>query len=316
MKLALLMDSFDRLAIHRDSSLMIIEAALARGMEVYIFDLPDILLEGETPFAHVKQVTFCDIRQAPDWYRLAAPQKMPLTDFHSILIRKDPPFDIDYVFLTYLMQRAQHAGVHVVNTPQAIRDFNEKLIIFNFPECIAPTLVSCHKADIRAFWEAQGDIVLKPLDGMAGRSVFRVQAGDTNFTTMVELLTQQGTRHIMAQRYLPAIREGDKRILILHGKTVPMSLARLPKADELRASMTLGGGVVPQPLSERDEWITAQVEPFLLQHGILLAGLDIIGDYMTEINITSPTCMRELSQATGQNLADVFLDGLLNPLLL
>lgn len=314
MNLALLMDPFDKLVVYRDSSLMIIEAALARGMKVFVFESQDLLLEGSESFAHATEVLACDIRKAPrPWYQLGEKRKTSLSHFDLLLIRKDPPFDIDYVFLTYLLERAEDTGVKVVNSPHAIRDFNEKLVIFNFPQCIAPTIVSSQKEDLRPFWQEQGEIILKPLDGLGGRSIFHLKPGDTNFTTMVEMLTHHGKRHIMAQRYLPEARLGDKRILILHGEPVPMSLARIPREGEARANLASGGLFKPQALTQRDQWICNEIAPFLKEQGILFAGLDVIGDYMTEINITSPGCMRELSEATGSDLAKVFLEGVCPP---
>lgn len=311
MNLALLMDPFDKLVVYRDSSLMIIEAALRRGMNVFVFESQDLLLEKGEAFAHATEVLACDIKKAPQaWYQMGDKTKKPLKDFEALLIRKDPPFDMDYVFLTYLLERAEDALVKVVNSARAIRDFNEKLVIFNFPQCIAPTMVSSNKSDLRQFWDEQGEIILKPLDGLGGRNIFHVKQGDTNFTTMLEMLTHHGRRHIMAQRYLPAARLGDKRIILLHGEPIPMSLARIPREGEARANLASGGHFKAQALTEHDQWICKEIGPFLKEQGILFAGLDVIGDYMTEINITSPGCMRELSDATHHNWAEVFVNAL------
>jgi glutathione synthase len=313
-KIAFIMDPFERLVRYRDSTLMMIEAALAQHMQVYFFEPQDLFLENNQAHAHVTPVLFCDIKLGEQphqtWYRHGETTKMALNQLDAIVIRKDPPFNIDYVFLTYLLDRATHEGVRVVNSPQAIRNLNEKMVIFRFPDCIAPTLVSAHKEDLRKFWNQQGEIVLKPLDGLGGQGIFHLKAGDTNFTTIVETLTHHGKRHIMAQRYLPEARQGDKRIILLHGEAVPTALARIPREGEARANLASGGLFKPQPLTKRDRWLCEQISSFLVENDILFAGLDVIGDYITEINLTSPGCMRELSEATGQNLAERFLAGL------
>lgn len=308
-KIAFVMDPFDRLVVYRDSTLMMIEAALSRHMEVFFFEPQDLFLKNNEAYAHAKEVLFCDAT-AQNWYTHGDMSIKALTDFDAIVIRKDPPFDIDYIFLTYLLDQANKSGVRVVNAPAAIRNFNEKMVIFRFPETIAPTLVSSNKEDIRAFWEEQEEVVMKPLDGLGGRSVFHLKKGDHNFTTIYEMLTQHGKRHIMVQRYLPEARLGDKRIILLNGEAIPMSLARIPREGEARANLASGGLFKPQALTERDIWLCQQISQFLKDEDILFAGLDVIGDYITEINITSPGCMRELSNATGQNLAEIFLDHL------
>ncbi|MCX7122205.1 MAG: glutathione synthase [Gammaproteobacteria bacterium] len=310
--LALLMDPFEKLVIYRDSSLMIIEAALKRGLQVFVFESQDLMLEQGEASAHMTEVLSCDITQKPDWYQMGKKTKKNLSTVDAIVIRKDPPFDIDYVFLTYLLERAEKQGVKVANSPSAIRDCNEKLVIFNFPQCIVPTIVSCHRADLHAFWLEQGEIILKPLDGLGGRNIFYLKPGDTNFSVMVENLTQHGKRHIMAQRYLPEVREGDKRIILIDGEPAPLALARIPRNGESRGNLSSGGLFQAQDLTHQDRWICQQISPFLKEKGILFAGLDVIGDYMTEINLTSPGCLREISNACGQNLADLFLDRLIN----
>ena len=308
--LALLMDPFEKLVPYRDSSLMIIEAALKRGMRVFVFESQDLMLDQGQAYAHATEVLFCDINHKPDWHRLGEKSKHNLAEWNAIVIRKDPPFDIDYVFLTYLLEHAELQGVRVVNSPTSIRDFNEKLVIFNFPECIVPTIVSCHRADLHRFWEAQGEIILKPLDGLGGRNIFYLKPGDHNFSVIVENLTHHGKRHIMAQRYLPEVRQGDKRIILIDGEAAPLALARIPREGESRGNLASGGLFQAQPLSDRDQWICQKIGPFLKEKKILFAGLDVIGDYMTEINLTSPGCLREISNACGQNLADLFLDRL------
>ena len=304
---AFIMDPLDKLTVYRDSTLMMIEAALKHQCKVYIFEPQHLTLKDNQAYAHATAILACDT-QKEDWYQLGETRLMPLTDFKTVVIRKDPPFDMDYIFLTYLLDSASKQGVRVVNASEAIRNFNEKMVIFNFPHCIAPTLVSSNKADIQAFWEQQGEIILKPLDGMAGRNIFHLKSGDHNFTTIIENLTNYGYRPIMAQRYLPEARLGDKRIIILHGKIIPLSLARIPQTGEARANLAAGGTYTGQALTTQDIWLCEQIIPFLTKHDISFAGLDVIGDYMTEINITSPGCMRELSDASGKNLAEIFLE--------
>lgn len=309
-KIAFIMDPFENLVIYRDSTLMMIEAALARKMEVFFFEPQDLFLKDNQAYAHAAEILFCDITQKQNWYKHGNTAVKALTEFDAIVIRKDPPFDMDYIFLTYLLDKAVAAGLRVVSSPAAIRNCNEKMVIFRFPQAIAPTLVSGNKEDIRKFWEEQGEIVMKPLDGLGGRGVFHLKKGDNNFTSIYETLTHLGKRHIMAQRYLPEARLGDKRIILINGEVVPLCLARIPREGEARANLASGGIFKAQALTDRDYWLCAQISQFLKDQDILFAGLDVIGDYITEINLTSPGCMRELSEATGQNLADIFLSHL------
>ena len=308
--LALLMDPFNKLVVYRDSSLMIIEAALKRNIRVFVFESSDLMLDQGQTYAHMTEVLTCDISRKHNWYQMGQKSKKALSELGAIVIRKDPPFDIDYVFLTYVLEGAEAAGVRVVNSPASIRDCNEKLVIFNFPQCIAPTIVSSHRGDLHAFWQEQGDIILKPLDGLGGRNIFYLKPGDMNFSVIVENLTSHGKRHIMAQRYLPEVLQGDKRIILIDGKPAPLALARIPRTGESRGNLASGGLFQAQDLTHQDRWICQQIGPFLQEKGIFFAGLDVIGDYMTEINLTSPGCLREISDACGQNLADLFLDRL------
>ncbi|MDO8413855.1 MAG: glutathione synthase, partial [Gallionellaceae bacterium] len=226
------------------------------------------------------------------------------------LMRKDPPFDMEYVYSTYLLELAESRGAHVFNRPRAVRDHNEKLAIAKFPQFTAPTLVTRQQHLIREFLAEHRDIVLKPLDGMGGASVFRVHSADHNISVILETLTQYGTRTIMAQRYLPAIAQGDKRILLIAGKPVPYALARIPKAGESRGNLAAGGTGVAQPLTTHDHEIAATLGPVLYAQGLMLVGLDVIGDTLTEINVTSPTCMAEITDQTGFNVAGMMIDAL------
>ena len=244
------------------------------------------------------------------WYSLEEPVVMPLTDFDVVLMRKDPPFDMEYVFSTYLLELAEAQGAHILNRPAAIRDYNEKLSIAKFPQFMAPTLVTRDRARIRAFLAEQGDIVVKPLDAMGGASVFRLIESDPNLNVILETMTEWDTRTIMAQRFIPQIAQGDKRILIIDGEAVPYALARIPKAGETRGNLAAGGKGVAQPLSARDKEIAATLGPVLKAAGLFLVGLDVIGDYLTEINVTSPTGMQEISAQTKFDVAAMFIDAL------
>jgi glutathione synthase len=227
-----------------------------------------------------------------------------------ILMRKDPPFDMEYIYSTYLLDIAQEAGVLVINHPQSVRDANEKLFTAWFPQCCPPTLVTRRKEWIKAFHQEQGDIILKPLDGMGGASIFKIAEGDPNFSVIVETLSHHGQQSVMAQRYLPDIVHGDKRILMIDGEPVPYALARIPAQGETRGNLAAGGRGEGRPLTDRDRWICEQVGPTLREKGLIFVGLDVIGDYLTEINVTSPTCIRELDKQFGLNIASDLLDAI------
>jgi glutathione synthase len=246
---------------------------------------------------------------ADDWFELGAPQVLPLGDLDAILMRKDPPFDMNYVAATWILQRAEDSGVLVVNRPAALRDANEKVSISWFPQCAPPTLVTSSLRELRAFHAEHRDIVVKPLDGMGGASIFRVGPGDANATVIYETLTAGG-RYCMAQRYLPEIAAGDKRILMIDGEPVPQCLARVPQPGELRGNLAAGGRGETRPLTERDRWIAAQVGPKLREMGLLLVGLDVIGEYLTEINVTSPTCAREIARDSGIDVAGLAIEAI------
>lgn len=244
------------------------------------------------------------------WYELGLSQQLALSDFTAVIMRKDPPFDLEYLYTTHLLDRAQAQGAQVFNRGRALRDHSEKLAIAEFSQYVAPTLVSRDMDAIRAFHRAQGDIVVKPLDGMGGSGVFRLAPQELNRNAILESLTQLGTRSIMAQKTLPAIAQGDKRILLIGGKPVPFALARIPLAGETRGNLAAGGRAVAQRLTERDLEIAQTLGPILLNRGLLLVGLDVIGDYLTEINVTSPTCFVEISLQTGWAVAPNFVDAL------
>ncbi|HNK33765.1 MAG TPA: glutathione synthase, partial [Plasticicumulans sp.] len=227
---------------------------------------------------------------------------LPLAELDVLLMRKDPPFDLEYIYTTYLLERAEAEGVRVVNRPQSLRDANEKLFTAWFPQCCPPTLATRDMARLRGFVAEHGDAILKPLDGMGGAGIFRVRAGDANLNVIVETLTERGRRTALAQRFIPEISAGDKRILMIDGEPVPYALARIPAEGETRGNLAAGGRGVGQPLSERDRWICAQVGPELRRRGLVFVGLDVIGDWLTEINVTSPTCARELDAQFGLDI--------------
>jgi glutathione synthase len=286
---------------------MMVEAG-RRGHTVYAFQHRDIALDGGVVVANVTQVTLTG--DPDDWYRAAEPVATPLSAFDVIMERSDPPFDMEYIYATYLLELAEQQGARVFNRPQAIRSHNEKFAIAQFPQFIPPTLVTRDPARLRAFHAEHKDIILKPLDGMGGTGIFRVREDALNLGSIIETLTGNGAYTIMVQRFIPEIALGDKRILLIGGKVVPFSLARIPQGGEVRGNLAAGGLGVAQPLSARDLEIGNTLAPVLLERGLLLVGLDAIGDYLTEVNVTSPTCFQEIAQQTGFDVAAMFIDAL------
>jgi glutathione synthase len=308
MKIAFVADPLDTFKIYKDSTFAMMREADARGHALYAFEPKDLAWTEGRVEAFAQRVTLTG--DADAWYRADDPVREPLTAFDAVIMRKDPPFDMEYVYATYLLEQAEAAGAKVFNRPRAIRDHNEKLAISRFPQFTAPTLVTRREDLIREFHAAHGDIILKPLDGMGGSSVFRVKRDDPNLSVIIETLTGLGSRTIMAQRYLPAISEGDKRILLIGGKPVPYALARIPKAGETRGNLAAGGTGVARPLTPRDREIAEALAPVLWRDGLLVVGLDVIGDFLTEVNVTSPTCFQEIGEQTGCNVAGLFIDAL------
>lgn len=305
MKLAVILDPLPTLKIYKDSSYAIMLEAQKRGHEVYVLQQQDLYLRNAQVIARAQGLNIAP--ESKPWFTLVSHDEMALNQFDIVLMRKDPPLDLQYLYTTHLLDLAERSGARVFNRPQALRELNEKLAILNFPEFIAPTLVTSQSSLIRAFLEEHQDIILKPLDGMGGSGIFRVQRNEQNFNVIVESLTQIGTRAIMAQRYIPEIARGDKRILVIAGQPVPYALARIPQGGDPRGNLAAGGKGVVQVLSARDREIAERLGPYLQQAGVFLAGLDIIGDYLTEINVTSPTCLQEISQATECNVAAMVL---------
>ena len=308
MKFAFILDPLEEIKTDKDSSYAMMREAQARSHALWVLQQGDLAWREGGVMARARSLRLTE--EAGDWYRLGPPEELPLSAFDAVLMRKDPPFDMEYVYSTYLLELAQAQGARVFNDPRAIRDHNEKLAIARFPEFIPPTLVTRREALLREFLHVHGDIILKPLDGMGGSSVFRLHERDPNIGVVIETLTHYGSRTIMAQRYLPEIVQGDKRILLIAGEPAPYVLARIPQPGETRGNLAAGGTGVARPLTPRDREIAAGVGPKLFRQGLLLVGLDVIGDHLTEINVTSPTCMREIAQQTDCDPAAIMVDAL------
>jgi len=311
MKLAFIVDPLDSIKINKDSSYAMMSEANMRGHQIYVFEQHDMaLLDNQVIcYARVLQLkaTVPDNKQ---WYVTGDIEKIPLHGFDAVMMRKDPPFDMEYVYSTYLLELAEKQGALVINSPQGVRDHNEKLAITKFPPFIAPTLVTSRATLIREFVADHRDIILKPLDGMGGAGIFRVSESDHNLSVIIETITQHGARTVMAQRYIPEITLGDKRILVIDGEAVPYALARIPKRGETRGNLAAGGTGTTQDLSPRDREIVSFLGPELVKNGLMLVGLDVIGDYLTEINVTSPTGMQEITKQTEFNVSAKMIDAI------
>ena len=304
MKLLFIVNPLATLKVYKDSSVAMMRAAKTRGHKVFAAGISDLMLrDGQ---AHAVCVAL-EVRGGDDWFSAAEPATQALADFDAVLMRTDPPVDTDYLLATQLLQVAAEQGVRVLNRPSALRDFNEKLAILNFPQFIAPTLVSAKRDDIAAFLVEHMDIIVKPLTEMGGSGIFRLTLSDPNRNAILETLTHRGRRPIMAQRYLPEIAQGDKRILIIDGEVLPWALARIPLPGETRGNLAAGGTGRAQALSARDRDIAETIAPWAKANGIFLAGLDVIGDYLTEINVTSPTGFQEITAQTDLDVAEQFI---------
>ena len=308
MRIAFIADPLPSFKIHKDSTYAMMAEAAKRGHELHFTLQEGLMWKGGRVAGEISRLTLTG--EKDPWYRTAPPKETPLADFDAVLMRKDPPFDAEYVASTWLLELAQRDGAKVFNDPRAIRDHSEKLAIAKYARFAAPTLVTRLAGQLQQFIDANGDVVLKPLDGMGGESVFRVASGDPNRNVIVETLVRDGAKSVMAQRYIPEIRDGDKRILLIAGKAVPHCLARIPKPGETRGNLAAGGTGIAKPLSRRDLEIANALGPELARQGLLLVGLDVIGDWLTEINVTSPTCFREITEQTGFDVAGMFLDAL------
>jgi len=304
--LGVVMDPIGSIKIEKDSTFAMLLEAQARGWRLWYMEQRDLWLRDDRAFARMRELAVRDERSG--WHRLLSERSATLDSLDVILMRKDPPFDMEYIYTTYLLERAESRGTLVVNRPRSLRDANEKMFTAWFPQCCPPTLVDRDSGRLRAFLAEHRDIILKPLGGMGGASVFRVREDDPNTNVIIETLTAYATRFAMAQRFIPEIAAGDKRILVVDGKPVPYALARIPKAGESRGNLAAGGTGKGIALSDRDAWIVDQVGPELRRRGILFAGLDVIGDFLTEINITSPTCIRELDSQFALNISAQLMD--------
>jgi glutathione synthase len=314
MKLAFILDYLDSIKTYKDSSFAMMREAAFRGHQLFSLQQSDLAWKGGETVGFARSLKLAEdtgnAEKGRSWYRTDDPKEMPLQEFDVVLMRKDPPFDMEYVYSTYLLELAEAHGAYVINSARAVRDHNEKLAIAKFPQYTVPTLVTRQEHLIRGFLAEHGDIILKPLDGMGGASVFRIHSADHNVGVIIETLTHYGTRTIMAQQYIPEITKGDKRILLIGGEPVPYTLARIPKPGETRGNLTAGATGIAQPLTERDREIAEALGPVLYDKGLMLVGLDVIGDYLTEINVTSPTGMREIADQTGFNVAGMMMDAL------
>jgi glutathione synthase len=307
MKLAFILDPLESLKTAKDTSLAIMREAARRGHELFVAEQDGLILRSGTAMMEAAGFEFSGEKS---WFSLGEKALFSPKDFDAVLMRKDPPFDTEYIYSTYLLELAENQGARVLNRPRAIRDWNEKLSVARFPQYAPPFLVTRHISTIRQFLEDEGDIVVKPLDGMGGSGVFRLHREDHNIGVILETITHYERRTVMAQRYLPEIKAGDKRILIIDGEPLPYALARIPKAGETRGNLAAGGKGVAQPLSARDREIAAAVGSELKKEGLFLVGLDVIGDHLTEVNVTSPTGMVEIAAQTDCNPAALFLDAL------
>ncbi|PHV31476.1 glutathione synthase [Janthinobacterium sp. BJB312] len=306
MKIAFLADPLAGFKTYKDSTFAMMREAAKRGHAVYAFEQKDMALEEGIVTALVKHIELTGDEH--DWYKVLSTEEVRLSTLDAIIERKDPPFDMEYVYGTYLLELAEKQGACVFNKPSAIRDNNEKLAIAQFSEFTSPTLVTSNEARLRAFHAKHQDVIFKPLDGMGGTGIFRVKADGLNLGAIIETLTDNGAQTIMAQRFIADIDKGDKRILVIGGKPVPFSLARIPQAGEVRGNLAAGGTGVAQPLTVRDLEIAEKLGPILAARGLMLVGLDVIGDYLTEVNVTSPTCFQEIMQQTGFDVAAMFVD--------
>jgi glutathione synthase len=310
MDLLIVADPIESFKTHKDSTFAMMREAAQRGHAIWACEPQQIVWQrgGRVSAAGARRIALTG--NAEDWFRVEATRELALADTGAVLMRKDPPFDSEYFYATHLLQQAEREGARVFNKPAALRDHPEKLAILEFPQFIGPTLVTRDADAVRAFHAEHRDIILKPLDGMGGMGIFRVGPDGLNLGSIIETLNQQGAVTLMAQKYLPEIAQGDKRILVIGGEPVPFCLARIPQGSEIRGNLAVGGKGVAQPLSARDREIASTLGPILAARGLLLVGLDAIGDSLTEINVTSPTCFQEITDLTGFPVAKMFVDAL------
>ncbi|MBK8481389.1 MAG: glutathione synthase [Proteobacteria bacterium] len=308
IQLGVVMDAIATIKPSKDSTLAMALEAQRRGWALAYIEQRDLFARDGEAWARMRPLSVADDRER--WFTLGDERTARLTTLDALLMRKDPPFDLEYIYSTYLLELAERRGLLLVNRPQALRDHNEKLAIAAFPQCTPPTLVSRERARLRAFAASEQEVVIKPLDTMGGSSVFRVRADDPNLSVILELMTQHDTRTVMAQRFVPEISDGDKRILLVDGVPVPWMLARIPAPGETRGNLAAGARAEGRALGARERWICEQVGPTLRERGLLFVGLDVIGNFLTEINVTSPTGIRELDRQFGLNIAGLLLDAI------
>lgn len=302
------MDSIENITFKKDTTLALLLAAQQKGWQLRYMEQQDLALSNGVPEARMRPLQVFD---DPDrWFAFGDPSNVPLNTLDAILMRKDPPFDSEYIYSTYILEAAELQGVKVINKPQSLRDCNEKVFATRFPQCCPPLLVSRDNKRLKQFYADHGDVIFKPLDNMGGASIFRVRSGEVNLNVILETLTDYGRRTIMAQKFIPEISAGDKRILMVNGEPIPYCLARIPPPGDTRGNLAAGGSGVVQPLSDRDRWIAAQVAPTLKEKGLLFVGLDVIGDYLTEINVTSPTCVREIDREQNTGIGSLLIEAI------
>ncbi len=313
MQWLFIVDPISSFQIKKDSTYAMMQAAQAQGFEIWVAELGDLYASNHRVYANSKAISLQSLSpgakslKQPRWYAQGEAKERLLSDFDAVLMRKDPPFDLEFLYATLLLEQAQREGAKVFNRPQMLRDHNEKLAILEFPQFIADTLVSRDPQKLRVFVQKHRLAIFKLLDGMGGASIFQARADDPNLSVILETMAQFGRRSVMAQAYIPEIRDGDKRVLLIGGEVVPFALARIPQAGEARGNLAAGGRAQARPLREADRRIGEYLAPILHERGLFLVGLDIIGEYLTEINVTSPTCFREIMDQTGFDVADMFV---------
>ena len=302
------MDPIASINFDKDTTLALLLAAQKHGYEIFYMEQADLYLDNSEPYAKMGRLKVYD--HPEKWFDLEKSSPQHLSQLDVILMRKDPPFDSEFIYSTYILEAAERLGTLIVNRPQSLRDCNEKVFATHFPQCTPPLIVSRDQVLLSAFLEDHEEVVYKPLDGMGGTSIFRVKRGDQNLNVILETLTADGKNTIMAQKYLPEITSGDKRILVVDGVVIPYCLARIPPKGEFRGNLAVGGTGLVKPLSERDLWIAEQVSPVLKEKGLIFVGLDVIGDYLTEINVTSPTCVREIDKLHNTAIGETLMEAI------
>ncbi len=306
IKLGMVMDPISLINIKKDSSFAMLLEAQSRGWELYYMELGDLFLLDGQAYSNTRLLQVQ--RDERKWYHFLHEQEIALSELDVILMRKDPPFNQEFIYATYILEQAESQGVYIINKPQSLRDANEKMFTAWFPQCCTDTMVAREPKKIRSFLQQHKEIILKPLDGMGGASIFYLRENDPNLSVILETMTAHSQRFIMSQKYLPEIVYGDKRILLVNGEPVPYCLARIPASGESRGNLAAGGRGEGRELSERDRWIAAQVGPVLKEKGLVFVGIDVIGDYLTEVNVTSPTCVQELDKQFGINISAQLMD--------